>query len=222
MEESSEDTGNLVLGLDVSTKTIGIALFEDKGNYGELKLLHHVSPKPKNPKPSYKIEELTRKCKVFEEEFLDKYLDIGVNNVVVEEPLVSARNAYTVATLLKFNGMICKSIYDSMGIIPQFISSYDARAYSFPDLMQKSKYKKTGELRSEKERKKLNPVLFGAYPHDVDKKKVIWDRVSSVEPDINWVYKKDGETLKKENFDMTDAYAAVWGYMVKEGYWKHL
>jgi len=41
---------NLVLGLDVSTKTIGISLFEDKDEAGILKLLHHVTPKVK-PEP---------------------------------------------------------------------------------------------------------------------------------------------------------------------------
>ena len=46
-----------VLALDVSTSTIGIALFEDMGDHGELKLLHHVSPKVK-PQPSSKMEEL--------------------------------------------------------------------------------------------------------------------------------------------------------------------
>ena len=48
---------SFLLALDVSTSTIGIALFEDLGNKGELKLLHHVSPIVK-PKPSSKMEEL--------------------------------------------------------------------------------------------------------------------------------------------------------------------
>lgn len=212
---------NKILGLDVSTKTIGIAIFADNGDNGELKFLHHVSPKPKKPKPSSKIEELTRKCEVFEEEFLNKYLEFGINKVIVEEPLLTANNAYTVATLLKFNGMICKSVYDSMGIVPDFVSSYDARAYAFPDLLQKSKYKKNGEERDEKDIEKRKPVLFGAYPPNVDKKQVIWDKVNENEPDINWLYKKDGG-LKKENFDMTDAYAAVYGKMAEEGRWNSL
>ena len=41
---------NLILGLDVSTKTIGIVLFEDLGDRGALKLLTHVTPNVK-PKP---------------------------------------------------------------------------------------------------------------------------------------------------------------------------
>ena len=44
---------NLILSLDVSTKCIGISLFEDKPDKPELKLLHHVSPKVK-PEPESK------------------------------------------------------------------------------------------------------------------------------------------------------------------------
>ena len=50
-----EKEPDFLLALDVSTSTIGIALFEDKGNKGEIKLLHHVSPKVK-PIPNNKLE----------------------------------------------------------------------------------------------------------------------------------------------------------------------
>ena len=36
-----------ILGLDVSTKTIGIAIFEDSGENGKLQLLTHITPKIK-------------------------------------------------------------------------------------------------------------------------------------------------------------------------------
>lgn len=35
----------VILGLDVSTKTIGVSLFEDKGESGRLLELTHVTPK---------------------------------------------------------------------------------------------------------------------------------------------------------------------------------
>ncbi len=100
----------MILGLDVSTKTIGIALFEDLGGKGKLKLLHHVTPKIK-PKPTNKMQELFEKARVFEEEFLNKYSDIGIKKVIIEEPLLRSNNVNTVATLLRFNGMICRSVY---------------------------------------------------------------------------------------------------------------
>jgi hypothetical protein len=47
--------------------------------------------------------------------------------VVIEEPLLQSNNVNTVATLLRFNGMISKSVFDTLGVVPDFISSYDAR-----------------------------------------------------------------------------------------------
>ena len=45
-----------ILGLDVSTKTIGISLFEDFGDNGKLQLLTHITPIVK-PKPESKFLE---------------------------------------------------------------------------------------------------------------------------------------------------------------------
>jgi hypothetical protein len=78
--------------------------------------------------------------------------------------------------------------------------------------------KKDGSHRTEKEISKSEPVLFGAYAHDVDKKMVVWEMVSDLEPQITWFYDKKNK-LKKENFDMTDAYTCVIGWMRKNGYW---
>jgi hypothetical protein len=68
------------------------------------------------------------------EEFIEKYKDIGIDHVIIEEPLISSNNSITVSTLLRFNGMISDCIYNVLGIVPDYISSYDARKYSFPDL----------------------------------------------------------------------------------------
>lgn len=208
-----------LLALDVSTSTIGIALFEDLGTSGELKLLHHVSPKVK-PKPENKMEELFRKVEIFEQEFLVNYADFGITKVVIEEPLLQSNNVYTIATLLRFNGMISKSVYDTIGVVPEFISSYDARKYAFPELMAVRTTKKDGTPLTEKAIAKNTPVLFGAYPFDVDKKYVLWEKVAELEPQVTWFYDKNNK-LKKETFDTSDAYVAGIGYMYKHNIWKH-
>jgi hypothetical protein len=206
-----------ILGLDVSTKTIGIALFEDQGDKGKLQLLTHITPKVK-PKPKNNIELLIKKVQAFEAEFVEKYSDIDVQKVFIEEPLLRSNNVNTVAVLLRFNGMICKSVYEVLNIIPEFISSYDARKYAFPDLMQLRLNKKNGEKYTDKELEKKNPVLFGGHPYDVDKKMIIFDKVSELEPQIVWIYNKH-QQLAKENFDMTDAYSCVLGGMRKYSNW---
>ena len=189
-----------VLGLDVSTKTIGWALFDmvDK----QLLELTHFSPIVK-PKPQYKIEEHLKKAEAFEEK-LKEVKDLGIVEVIIEEPLLTSNNLYTVGTLLRYNAMIVKTVYDVLGIIPKFVSTYNARKYAFPQLVR--------------ENGKGKKVLFGKYPKGCDKKKIIWEEVRKLEPNIVWAYTRN-QTLKKESFDMTDAYACVLGHMKQEGIW---
>lgn len=214
---NNDDDSKYILSLDVSTSCIGIALFQDMGNNGKLKLLHHVSPKVK-PKPENKTEELFKKVEIFEQEFLKHYSDFGITRVIIEEPLLQSNNVYTIATLLRFNGMISKSVYDTIGVVPDFISSYDARKYAFPELMAVRKAKKDGTPLTEKVIAKNSPVLFGEYPFDIDKKYVLWGKVAELEPQVTWFYDKNNK-LKKETFDTSDAYVCGIGYMNMIGVW---
>jgi len=209
-----ENFSGRILGLDVSTKTIGMALFE---NDGKLLELTHITPKIK-PQPKNKLEELFKKVDAFEK-LLTRYMDLDIQMVVIEEPLLNSNNVYTVGTLLRFNGMISKVVDDVLGVVPEFISSYDSRAYAFPELMAIRTHDKKGEAYKEKELKTKKPVLFGAYPWDVDKKQIIWDKVSEREPHLIWVYDKKGKP-NKETFDMCDAYASALAFMRKNNLWE--
>lgn len=208
---------NFILGLDVSTKTIGIALFEDEGGKGKLKLLHHVTPKVK-PQPESKMQELFEKASIFEHEFLNKYVGVGITRVIIEEPLLRSNNVNTIATLLRFNGMVSRSVYDTLKIVPEYISSYDSRAFAYPELMEVRTKNKKGEDYTEKDIAKAKPVLFGGYDFEVDKKMIVWEKVSDLEPQITWLYDSKGK-LKKENFDMTDSYTCVRAAMKRDGLW---
>ena len=179
-----------VLGLDVSTKTIGWSLFDIQSK--ELLELTHISPVPK-PKVEDKIEELILKSNIFRQK-LEEYAGMGIKYVVIEEPLLNSNNVYTVGTLMRFNTLVCKEVYDILGVIPQFISTYNSRKFAFPELVQ--------------ENDKGKFVLFGGLPKTIDKKNIIWDLVAKKEPQITWQYTRNS-TLKKENFDMTDAYACA-------------
>lgn len=189
-----------VLGLDVSTKTIGWSLFDIQNK--ELLELTHVSPIPK-PKVEDKIEELILKSNIFRQK-LEGYAGMGIKYVVIEEPLLNSNNVYTVGTLMRFNTLVCKEVYDILGVVPQFISTYNSRKFAFPELVQ--------------ENDKGKFVLFGGLPKTIDKKNVIWDLVAKQEPQITWMYTRNN-TLKKENFDMTDAYACALGYMKMMKIW---
>jgi hypothetical protein len=189
-----------VLGLDVSTKTIGWALFDIQSQ--QLLELTHISPIPK-PKEENKIKELLLKGQIFRSKLLE-YKDMGITKVIIEEPLLNSNNVYTVQTLLRFNTLVTKEIYDVLGVVPDFISTYNSRKFAFPELTQlndKGKY-----------------VLFGGLPKDIDKKMIIWDLIAKREPQITWLYTRNN-TLKKENFDQTDAYCCVIGHMKQEKIW---
>jgi len=190
-----------VLGLDISTKTIGWALFDIQTK--ELLELTHISPRPKLDNDKDKLKELLVKSEIFAEK-LKEYKNLGIVRIVIEEPLLNSNNVYTVQTLLRFNSFVFKEIYNILGIVPEFISTYNSRKYAFPDLI--------------KENDKNKFVLFGGLPKDVDKKMIIWDKVAKREPQIKWLYTKNN-TLKKENFDQTDAYACVLGYMRSKKIW---
>ena len=200
MGKSINKSSPKVLGLDVSTKTIGWALFDIQTK--KLLELTHISPIPK-PKVEDKIEELILKSGIFRKK-LEDYADLGITSVVIEEPLLNSNNVYTVGTLMRFNTLICKEVYDVLGVVPEFISTYNSRKFAFPELV--------------KQNDKGKFVLFGGLPKDTDKKVVIWDLVAKIEAQITWQYTKNN-TLKKENYDQTDAYCAALGLMKMKEIW---
>lgn len=148
------------------------------------------------------MEELIKKADAFKKH-LEAYKNLGIVKVIIEEPLLNSNNIYTVGTLLRYNTMICKAVYDVLSLVPTFISTYNARKFAFPDLVGANDKGKN--------------VLFGGYPKDIDKKHVIWEHVNAVCTEVKWLYGKTGN-LKKENYDMADAATAVIGYinMIKE------
>ena len=85
-----------VLGLDVSTKTIGISLFDESG---KLILLTHVTPKVKNVDKLSDIEVLIKKAQVFEEEFLEKNTNFLFKTLI--EQNYAPSNSIVIFNILK-------------------------------------------------------------------------------------------------------------------------
>lgn len=219
-EETVKPEPRVVLGLDVSTATIGISLvvIDDDGDIKPVEVTHlslKIPSKYKNAEALFMKNDMFR-SKL--EELDSKYV---IDSVVIEEPLVSSNNAITVSTLLKFNGIVSWTVYKVTGVIPEYISSYDARKFGMPQLMSVRKYNKKGEQYSYKNIKhsitKDELVEFGAYPFDVSKKDIIWGYISERFPNINWVLDKKGE-LKKENFDASDSLICILGWLNKRVY----
>lgn len=220
MEENNYP--RIILGLDVSTSCVGVCIVKDYGIDIKPEIIAVTHKAPKVPKGVDGIESLFVKKEIFEDGFLkciNDYTDEKITDVIIEEPLLTSNNAYTVATLLRFNGMIADSVYRTLGVVANFISSYDARMYSFPELVALRKYNKKGAEYSLKHVndaiKKDNIVLFGSYPFDVDKKSVMMNMVNDMfngDEEIPWELNKKGE-LKKENYDACDALICALAYI---------
>lgn len=211
------DKKRIILGLDVSTSTIGISVVLDDGSdYGKIIELTHVAPKVKGKEG---IEALFLKKKIFQDEFLNKWRDCGITDVVIEEPLMRSNNVNVCATLMRFNSMIADAVYTTLGIVPKFISSYHARLFAFPELYNVRKFKRDGSVYEAKKilhaLEKNQFALFGAYPWDLDKKQILQQKVAKIFPEIQWLYNKKNE-LKQENYDSVDAYVCVLGLLNME------
>jgi hypothetical protein len=219
MEELKETIyPRIILGLDISTSCIGVCVVEDDG-VNKPKILHLSHKTPKINRKIKGIEALCLRKQIFEEEFIAHIATaFTITDVIIEEPLLSSNNVNTVATLLRFNGMISEAIYRIIGVVPNFISSYDARMYSFPELVSVRKYNKKGEEYSikhiDKALKDNSIVLFGSYPFDIDKKSVMMNMVNELynNNEIEWLLNKKGE-LAKENYDACDALICTLAYI---------
>lgn len=212
------DKKNIILGLDISTACIGISIVEDDGeNRPVIREITHIAPKIK--KGIEGIEALILRKNIFEEEFLSKIKGLGITECVIESPLCYATgnsNADTVTRLLQFNGIVSEAVYRVLGVVPQYMSSYEARMYAFPTLLAIRRVDKKGEFYKPshyvKAAKDGKLVLFGEYAFDCDKKAVMMDKVSEMYPDIEWALDKKGN-IRKENFDACDSMVCVLAYI---------
>lgn len=186
-----------IWSLDISTTNIGMALWDDKGKLIELKHLELKTDKntPVENRDIYKADIFREYVHEYKERVLQD-LNGEIIHIIVEEPLGGSNNANTVSLLYGFNGICRYILYTIFGIYPIKISVYDSRKL-FCDELVKVTYVKG--------QKKETLSFPDAYKKE--KKLYVWEKVSKLEPQIEWFYKKDGKELKDMCFDMSDSYA---------------
>lgn len=199
------------LSLDVSTTNVGIALWDVNGDLMELK---HLSLKidRKNIDPEYR--DLV-KSDLFEEYFIEykKYVneEFGgeIKKVIIEAPLPNTKvNVNTTALLLGFNGMARRILYQIFKIKPIKITVHESRKNFLPEFV-KIKKKRNGVIEE--------TLSFPKGWKADEKKKYIWEKVSKLEPNIEWFYKKNSDQPKDICFDMSDAYACGYSQLLLDG-----
>lgn len=207
----------IILGLDISTTCTGVSIVQYDGE--SIKVLYVNKIKFKIPKNVKGTEGLFLKARQFRDCFINQLNKPEISEIVIEQPLLRSNNVNTIGTLLQFNGILSQIIYDSTGIVPTYISSYEARKYAFPELMAVRKFNKKGEQYSENKIRKAikdnDLVLFGEYAWDCDKKHILWNYVSTLFPYIEWDYDKNGK-LRTENFDASDSLICILGQLNRE------
>ena len=196
-----------IWSLDISTTNIGMALWSDKGKLIELKHLELKTDKntPVENRDLYKAEIFRKYVLDYKEHVLHD-LNGEIINVIVEEPLGGSNNANTVSLLFGFNG-ICRYILNTIfDTYPMKISVYESRKLFCDELV------KVSYVKGEKKETLSLPIAYRK-----EKKLYIWKKVSNLEPQIEWFYKRDGVKLKDMCFDMSDSYAVGFAGLKKLG-----
>jgi hypothetical protein len=188
--------GNYIWSLDISTTNIGMALWDDNGNLIELKHLELKTDKNVDVenREIYKADIFKNYVLEFKEHVFND-LNGKIIHIIVEEPLGGSNNANTVSLLYGFNGICRYILYSIFDVYPKKISVYDSRKLFCSELVHV-------------EKKKGVEVEVLSFPKEYikDKKLYIWEKVSKLEPQIEWFYKKDSDKPKDMCFDMSDAY----------------
>jgi hypothetical protein len=186
-----------IWSLDISTTNIGSALWDKRGKLIELKHLELKLGKdiPVEDRDMHKAEIFRKYVEDYKERIKHE-LNSEIAHIVVEEPLGGSNNANTVSLLYGFNGICRYLLFRVFNVYPKKISVYDSRKLFCPELVHLEK--KKGEM-----------VEVLSFPPEYikEKKLYIWKKVCTLEPQIEWFYKKDSNEPKDMCFDMSDSYA---------------
>ena len=187
-----------IWSLDISTTNVGCALWDNEGKLIELK---HISLKidkdvPVDDRDIRKADVFKSYCLSYKQH-IENELNGDLINIFVEAPLQQTpKNINTTALLLGFNGMARYVLNEVFNLIPTKITVHESRKLFCPELVN-VKYKRNGE--------KIETLSFPE-KYRKDKKLYIWEKVSKLEPQIEWFYTRNN-TLKPICFDMSDSYA---------------
>lgn len=207
----------IILGMDVSTHCVGMTIASYEDNKIEILEVTHLRLKVN--KKIKGIESLLIKSNLLKDKLLT-FKNYHISRVIIEEPQFNPNNELN-NTILKFNGIISQDIYNVLGVIPEFITSNEARKFAFPGLMAIRKFNKHGDTYSLEHIidsiKKNELIFFGGFHYDISKKYVLFNELVNLFPHLEWVYDKEGN-LTNENFDASDSLIAILGFLNKEQY----
>jgi hypothetical protein len=127
-----------ILGLDISTTTIGWALMTPEGFSLEM---HYI--------PLGKIENLYKKAQEFRKWVQLMHARWDITHVFIEEDLKKFRRGFSSATVIRklsrFNGMACLVVFEELGLSPELVNVNKGRKSLGVVIDKKDKTKSTKE-----------------------------------------------------------------------------
>lgn len=194
----------MILGLDVSTSTIGCSLFKESG---ELMLLTHISPDTKENFLT-KQDELHFKSNLFKDFLVSNLSKYPITRIIIEEPLINAKGTAKIsAQLNQFAGMVfcrIREVFESVKV--EYITVDEARRFGLPEYLGKKTMWQD-----------VPKTIVGRKISDY-RKMLVWGQVAKRFPEIQWGLTSN-VTIDKKNFDKADSVMVVMGYMRQKGLW---
>lgn len=117
----------MIIGLDISTSVIGVALFNNNYSLQELSYIKFKQG-----------INLFTKLDEFISFFEEKFNNTTITHIHIEEPLKKFKgkfsNADTIQKLTQMNSMVSGYLYKKCGVQPLYFNVATARSVVFPDL----------------------------------------------------------------------------------------
>lgn len=196
----------MILSLDISTACVGIALFEKN----QLLAVSHIEPKINNKN---KNEDVDKRFYLYEKALqINDYITNFVPNIedieeiVIEEPLISSKNIFTATTLNFFHGIMFSKLKQTfVNASFTYISVDNARRIALPEIVEKN-------------------VLFRNVPKVIEgvkineyRKWLVGFLISKRYPQIEWNL-NNNKTFSDSNFDIFDSVIVGTTHLINKGY----
>jgi RNase H-fold protein (predicted Holliday junction resolvase) len=198
-----------ILGLDVSTSTIGVCLFEDLGEEGKLQLLTHFEPKL-NPEPETQLERYIQKANLCIDKLYVDFKHYNISRIIVEKPLLNSASQKIAKVLEMFNEYLTNKLSKLFNVQIDFITVDEARRYGLPELVSKK-----GTLMGD------FPTKIAGLGRGEWNKFLIMYLISQRYKEVSWLLNTNLKVNTK-NFDRADSIVAVLGFMQKANIWTNM
>ena len=187
------------VGLDASTSSIGISVFNEKAEL--LKLTSFSPKKNKLDQKHMLLNKVDQFISFFESEVANKGV---VEDIIIEEALISSTNINTATMLNFYQGILftrLKQLLPETNI--EFVTVNDSRKTVLREFVEKN-------------------VLWKAVPKEIcgipkskHKKMLILNAVSQRFPEIKWSL-NNNKTIDNTNYDRADSVVLGLYYFIKE------